>query len=205
MTSRPNPKVRRDWERTRAEFEAEERADAQRRLARIRDAETKRALEGAQAGFPTTPVASRRARTLREAYLDRIEKDGEYIEPGEFADDYGRERWSVPAVLLGLGWLVYIAVITFQTPYSLPAHLLWFALQAIIFFFIWAMVVALPLQGWGASRWTKHYDAAVADYQAYFRWVDHVERENAKIARELCVCGFRNSIHDATCPALRLN
>lgn len=190
---RPNPRVREDWLRTRAEFEAEERAAHERRLAAARDARAREALVNAERSFPAVPVASVRARALREAYLSRAQSTGTYTNPRQFADRYGAEKASVLAFVVALGIAAVITALTFMAPYSLLATLIWLLVQLVFYAIVWLYAILVPLQNAFARRWVRHINDAFDDIAVYERWSRSVEP---------CNCPYINGVHDADCYGL---
>ena len=203
MASRPNPRIRRDWERTRARFEQEERQAAQDRARRIHDSHTARAVRSAALAFPATPVASPAARRFREAYLSRVESKAEFIAPQAFAKTRGSEAMSVPATFIGLYIAYLVLSTTIAAPFSPGATIIWSAAQLVVYFIVWVFILAI-FQEIGSSLALRRYRAHRADAEAYARWLDSIQDEEAAATRALCVCSRVNSVHDADCPALTL-
>ena len=174
MASRPNPRVRADWEKTRARFEQEERQALVDRSRRITDAHAARAVQEASQQFPATPVASSAARRFREAYLSRVESHTEYISPQDFADTRGAETASVFALVPGLLLAYWVLSTTIAAPFATNATIIWSAAQLVFYFVVWLYFVVLPLQSIGSSLALRRYRAHRADAEAYARWVESV-------------------------------
>ena len=205
QTPRPNPAVRRDWERTRAEFEAYEASLASERAAQAHSAKARAALAYVERRFPATPVASSYERRFRRAYLARVAATAQADLTPEKFDDHIVDMRTVGVTFLALfaSW-VAILVTTIQASYSTPATIVWTLTQIVLSFLVVGLPVAWIFSLAFNAIHKRRLSAMLADRNAYFRWLDYIQAQSRALDA-VCVCSYRNRIHDADCPALTLD
>ena len=174
MTSRPNPRVRADWERTRAQFEADARASDEARAARMQSAHARRAVEEAATKMPRTPVASAYARRLRKRYLDHVAKKAVYVAPEDYVRNNGAEIASVVVFPFYLVIAYLVLATTTAAPFATNATIIWSAAQLVFYFFIWLFVFAAPAQAIGSRISERRLRTVLDDAEAYARWSESV-------------------------------
>ena len=141
--------------------------------------------------FPSSPVASRFERRLREEYLDYCGRTAELISPSEFVDIAAdnRER-SLARYGLVVGGLIG-AVAGFGIGSWVGAVVL-AAVAAVV-----TMYVGLGLGAVRSEVFGARVDAVIRDRLAFSAWIASLTEQ-----RSVCTCGFRSSIHDYDCPEL---
>ena len=174
MTSRPNPRVRADWERTRAQFEREERDAAAARAQRITSSHAARAVHEASQQLPATPVATAYARRLRERYLDHVAKKAVYVTPEDYVRSNGAEVASAFVLPVALYLAYWVLSTTIAAPFSTSVTIIWSATQLAFYFFVWLLVVAAPAQAIGSRISERRLRTVLDDAEAYARWSESV-------------------------------
>jgi hypothetical protein len=142
--------------------------------------------------WPSSPVASRFERRLREEYLDYCGRTAELISPSEFVDIAAANRERS----LARYGLVVGGIIGAVTGFLIGGWIGAVALTAI-------GSVAAMYVGWGlgairAEVFLARVASVAADRAAYRAWTE-------QSAADKCRCGVRSSVHDADCPDLLID